>query len=283
MKTIFVNTESKKYPIYISQGIIKQLYSFINKKCSQIIIISQDLVYNQCHGDIILNQLKNEGFSTNIILVENSESAKNIDNIKNVYNQMVQLDCNRNTLLIAYGGGVVGDITGFIASTFMRGIQYIQIPTTLLAMIDSSIGGKTGINFENIKNYIGTFYQPEKVIIDPNLTLTLSSRNKTAALGEIIKYAIIYDKSFFNKINLLIHNNQIFDMNYLKQIIYDCCLIKANIISKDEFDLKDRQYLNFGHTFAHAIESYLGLETVKHGEAVLMGMQFAVQLSYYLN
>jgi len=191
------------------------------------------------------------------------------------------LGCNRKSYLIAFGGGVIGDVTGFIAATFMRGIQYINIPTTLLGMVDSSIGGKSGINLSSGKNLIGSIYHPEKIIIDTELLNTLPNREYHSGMAEIIKYSLILDKDLFARLesNLpqLLSVNQASD--YLNEIILQCIQLKVNIVEQDENDNNIRNVLNFGHTIGHALEACIGYGKINHGEAVAYGMLYASQLS----
>ena len=192
---------------------------------------------------------------------------------------MIDFECDRKSIIIALGGGVVGDVSGFIASTFMRGINYFQVPTTLLSMVDSSIGGKTGINIPQGKNLVGTIYQPKAVFIDQNLLNTLPREEVISGLGEIIKYGAILDLDFFNNVSDWIKDLSNFPF---KKAIEICCKLKAEIVSEDEKDNGIRAILNFGHTIGHALELKYGFNKIKHGEAVAYGMLSASYISLKL-
>ncbi|MCK5342835.1 MAG: 3-dehydroquinate synthase, partial [Candidatus Heimdallarchaeota archaeon] len=200
--------------------------------------------------------------------------------IEILYQQLLDLHCDRSTVLIALGGGVVGDVTGFVTATFMRGIQYIQVPTTLLAMIDSAIGGKTGVNLPQGKNLIGSICQPQAVIIDPSLLDSLSIRERISGFAEMLKYGLIRDKDFFvslmdEEFTLKTNNSK-----HLVDAIAKSCKIKAAIVSKDERELDLRRILNFGHTIGHALETYYEYDKLKHGEAVAYGMLCSSWISF---
>ena len=263
--------------IIINKGIASQLKSVLPKNANFFILTDQN-IYNY-YGELLEKQLQD--YKYNIILCPNGESAKDFDYIKNFYSDLIEMGCNRRSCLIAFGGGVIGDITGFIAATFMRGIQYINIPTTLLGMVDSSIGGKTGINLPSGKNLIGSIYHPEKIIIDPDLLNTLPEREYHSGMAEIIKYSLILDKDLFvkleNSLEQLLSANQTLD--YLNEIISTCVQLKVNIVEEDESDNNIRNILNFGHTIGHAFETYFEYVKINHGEAVAYGMLYASKLS----
>jgi len=193
---------------------------------------------------------------------------------------MIEYGCDRKSFIISLGGGVVGDVAGFISSSFMRAIHYIQIPTTLLSMVDSSIGGKTGINIPEGKNLVGSIYQPKAVFIDQNLLKTLPRQEIIAGIGEILKYGAIADRKFFDNVSGWLSDVQNFPFDKAIEI---CCKIKASIVSEDENDNGIRTILNFGHTVGHALESNFGFQTIKHGEAVAFGMLCAGYISFKLN
>jgi 3-dehydroquinate synthase len=277
MKSFQVNLGDRSYSIDIKSGLIKEdslLLAKYNHGQKWIIITQHNLM--ELFGYNFLKKLENNGFDVDFITIPNGEAAKSINEYSRIISQMIQYGCDRKTSIICLGGGVVGDVGGFVASSFMRGVDYFQIPTTLLAMVDSSIGGKTGINVSEGKNLVGAIYQPKRVIVDPNLLESLPKEEVNAGIGEIIKYGAIWDKEFLLQIRswLMDINNFPFD-----NAIYTSCKIKAEIVSKDENEHGIRKILNFGHTIGHALESYLGYGKIRHGEAVAFGMKSSGYIS----
>ena len=213
-------------------------------------------------------------------LIPDGEGSKNLRTISTLYDTFLNADLDRSSTLISLGGGVVGDITGFVAATLFRGISYIQIPTTLLAMVDASIGGKTGVNHPSCKNLIGAFHQPRAVLIDPTLIHTLPQREITTALAEIIKTAAISDREFFHFVAENIQSLiDLSDPEILEDAIIQTCRVKVRIVKEDEREGDRRRILNFGHTLGHALETSLGYNNVRHGEAVGLGMVAAGLIS----
>lgn len=211
------------------------------------------------------------------------ERYKTIATVEKVANAMLAKGLTRKSSVLAIGGGVVGDVGGFVASTYMRGIRYIQVPTTLLAQVDSSVGGKTGVNLGGGKNMVGTFCQPSEVWIDPNVLGTLSARDYRAGLAEIVKAGIIGDPVLFRFMEGHVREINSRDPKTLSVLIARACRVKARVVEQDEFETKGiRDSLNFGHTLAHALEAGVGYGRLKHGEAVSIGMAFAMKLSHEL-
>ncbi len=260
-----LDLKEKSYNIYIGKNLNESILKY-TKFYPKFCIITNTTIYN-----IYKEHLKN--FNTEyIIQLPDGEKYKDITSVNEIFNHLINYNFGRDSLLIAFGGGVIGDITGFAASTFMRGIDYIQMPTTLLAMVDSSVGGKTAVNFNEGKNLVGSFYQPKAVFIDINFLNTLPSREFNAGLAEIIKYGFIADKNFFY---YLIDNKEKIkklDEEVITNIIAKSCLIKSHIVSIDEKEQGLRSILNFGHTLGHAIESYTNYNYYLHGEAVAIGI-----------
>ena len=217
--------------------------------------------------------------NVNIFIINQGEKAKSFETISLIVNDMARKHFDRSSLVFAVGGGVVGDVAGFAASIFMRGIKYIQYPTTLLGMVDSAIGGKTGINLQNGKNLVGRIYQPIAVEIDTNFLSTLPKREMNAALAEVVKYGFIYDKEFFEYLKTNFAQIDSKDMNVLQKIIVQCCEIKGDIVSEDENENELRMILNFGHTVGHGLESFNEYKNLLHGEAIFYGMKCALYLS----
>tara|TARA_B100000029_G_scaffold504176_1_gene582553 strand:+ start:729 stop:1769 length:1041 start_codon:yes stop_codon:yes gene_type:complete len=220
-------------------------------------------------------------FQYKTIFIDEGESTKNLSTIESIINELALFGCNRNSLVIGLGGGVVSDITGFIASIYMRGINHILIPTTLLGMVDAAIGGKTGINFQNRKNLIGTFKQPENIYIDLSFLDSLDNKEILNGFSEIVKYGLIYDKNLF--FELVDNFNQLISLqniDKLKEIIIQCYRFKEKVVAKDQFDKGERMILNFGHTVGHALESYYKDEGISHGDAIYYGMIVESYISY---
>ena len=281
MNSFQVNLAKRSYSIDISPGMIKKCPALLaeHNHGQKWIIISQHNLM-ELFGFDFLKELEKNGFDIDFITLPIGEAAKSINEYRRIISQMIEFSCDRKTSIICLGGGVVGDVGGFVASSFMRGINYFQIPTTLLAMVDSSIGGKTGINLSEGKNLIGSIYQPKGVIIDPNLLKSLPKEEVNSGISEIIKYGAIWNKEFLYQIRswLMDINNFPFD-----EAISTSCKIKAEIVSKDENENGLRRILNFGHTIGHAIESHLGYGKIRHGEAVALGMKCSGYISEKLN
>ena len=274
------------YPIFIDNGLLfnceKILKTFVFKR--KVILIHDDY--------FSLNNKNNEQFisfvkiiekltvSVDLIGIPAGDKSKNISNLEYILEKSLSFEIDRSSLIIAFGGGVIGDIAGFAASILLRGIDFIQIPTTLLAQVDSSVGGKTGINSSKSKNLIGSFHQPIAVIADIDILKTLSKREYLAGLVEVIKYGLIYDVKFFNSLENNYKNILNHDESTLNEVISKSCEIKSLIIKNDEKENDKRALLNLGHTFGHAIESFGKYNgTIIHGEAVSIGICLAFRLS----
>jgi len=244
---------------------------------SQCMLISQENIYKLYKNKFdLLSRLPN----VSIYLIDDGEQTKSFETITQITNKMASEHFDRSSIVFAVGGGVVGDIAGFAASIYMRGVDYIQYPSTLLAMIDSSIGGKTGINLRSGKNLVGRIYQPKAVEIDINFLSTLPIRQINAALAEAVKYGFIYDKQLFeliaSSIDDILKSRSI---KILEKIIIQCCEIKSDVVSEDVNEHELRMILNFGHTVGHAIEGYYDYKKLLHGEAIFYGMKCALYLS----
>ncbi len=281
MKSVQVTLGSRSYPIHVKSGLLKQTASILSDQNhgQKWVIISQ---YNlmELFGFDLMTELNESGFNCDYITLPVGEASKSLNEFSRVISQMVEFGCDRKTTILALGGGVVGDVSGFVASSFMRGIDYYQIPTTLLAMVDSAIGGKTGINIAEGKNLVGAIYQPKGVLIDPVILKSLSKEEVMAGLGEVIKYGAIWDKAFLIDISTWLEDIDSFPF---EDAIRKSCKIKAEVISKDEREGDLRRILNFGHTIGHALESHLGYGKIRHGEAVALGMKCAGFISQKLN
>jgi len=268
------------YDITVGYGLRMQLHELLSARNNgqQWVVLTQDSIYALYRT--VIDELEGAGFKIAVITVPGDETAKNIQQAELVWSQMVQLGCDRSSVLLALGGGVVGDLGGFVASTYMRGIPYVQIPTTLLAMIDSAIGGKTAVNLAAGKNLVGAIYQPKAVLVDPGFLETLPTRNVISSLGEAIKYGFIRDRSIFATIQARFDDLVgLKDNDLLSEIISKSCRIKSQIVSNDQFENGERKLLNFGHTIGHAFETIQDYGGIYHGEAVLYGMKCANYIS----
>lgn len=280
MKTLHVGLGERSYPIHIGEGVLGEIgeellaISFPKK----VAVITNPLV-GQLYADIVLGALSSAGFSAIRIDIPDGEEFKTLATVSTVYDALMAAGFDRGCGLLALGGGVVGDLAGFVAATFLRGIPFVQIPTTLLAQVDSSVGGKTGVNHPLGKNLIGSFYQPRLVLIDVNTLSTLSTRDYQAGFAEVVKYGVIRDQSFF--FELVAHAGKLCDHDPAALIaaIMRSCQIKADIVERDEREDGLRAILNYGHTFGHAIENLAGYGEYRHGEAVAIGMVVAAQIS----
>jgi 3-dehydroquinate synthase len=285
MKSIEVSTESRRYPIEIEWGALRRLGPLVARLGTpgKAVLLTDRNVWDAC-GRTAARSLEDAGFSVTPVVRPPGEEQKCLASAAEIYDVLVDARVDRKSLLIALGGGVVGDLGGFVASTFLRGIPYVQVPTSLLAQVDSSVGGKVAVNHPRAKNLIGSFYQPTGVVIDPSLLLTLPEPDRIAGMAEVIKYGIIRDATFFRF--LLEHRETlraISDPEAIEHIIARSCQIKADVVSKDERDSGLRNILNYGHTVGHALEAVDGFGHLRHGEVVAIGMVAAAMLSSKLS
>ena len=277
MFSIEVKASSGSYPIYIKNGLLGEIGVEVKKiyKGRKIAIVTDSNV-NEFYGQKVISSLKAEGFEAFKIVIKAGEESKSFETLLEVFDKLLDFEINRGDIIIALGGGVVGDMTGFAASTFLRGIPLIQIPTTLLAQVDSSVGGKVAVDLVRGKNLVGSFYMPKAVFIDPLLLGTLNDKFLSDGMGEVIKYGVIKDSELFYK--LMDYENKEALLKEIDKIIYTCCSIKATIVEDDEKDTGDRMLLNYGHTIGHAIEQFFNFTKYSHGEVVAMGMYTITKL-----
>jgi 3-dehydroquinate synthase len=271
MRIINARLSSINYNIHIERGLLSTLGTQIASwyKGETIALITDSTV-DQLYGSDMDITLNNAGFKVHKIIIPPGEQSKSLINLNYVYCKLAEAEINRGNLIIAFGGGVVGDLAGFAAATYMRGVPYVQIPTTLMSQLDSSMGGKTAINLKVGKNLAGCFYHPRGVYIDTALLDTLSQRVYCDGLAEAIKYGAIKDKELFKE---MVNSNSLEAIKgNIENIVYNCCNIKNIFVQKDEMDKGERQLLNFGHTIGHAIEKYYDYQKYTHGEAVSLGM-----------
>lgn len=280
MQTLNVDLGDRSYPIHIGSGLLGSknlLTPHIHGK--QVAIVSNETV-----APLYLNTLRQalDGYQVVDIVLPDGERFKNLDTLNQIFDQLLECRHGRTTTLIALGGGVVGDMCGFAAACYQRGVNFIQVPTTLLSQVDSSVGGKTGVNHALGKNMIGAFYQPQCVLADVSVFATLPDRELSAGLAEVIKYGLMADAEFFEWLEQNIDRLVARDEQALTEAVLRSCQSKAEVVAEDEKENGRRALLNLGHTFGHAIETHQGYGNWLHGEAVAAGMVMAVELSVRL-
>jgi len=283
MPSIHVELGKNSYPIIVDQGILYQLGELLRPKAkSAKVIVIADAFVSQCYGTVVSDSLSSAGFDLRIVEVPAGEEHKSLEWFGKLHDRLIDHRMDRDSTLIALGGGVIGDLGGFVAATYMRGIAYVQVPTTLLAQVDASVGGKTAINHPKGKNLIGAFHQPKLVLIDVETLRTLPPADVRSGLAEIIKTGVIMDISLFNQIEGDIDAILDMDASVLSDIIAQSCADKAHVVASDEKESGMRATLNYGHTFGHALESLTDYGTYRHGEAVAIGMNCAARLAVNL-
>lgn len=278
MNTVQVDTPGGAYPIHIGAGRLDHLADSIPADATAIALVTNDTVA-ALYGDRAQQALERSGHRVIRITLPDGEAHKNWQTLNLIFDALLESRLDRKAVLVALGGGVIGDMCGYAAASYMRGVRFVQVPTTLLSQVDSSVGGKTGINHPLGKNMIGAFYQPIAVEIDTDVLATLSAREVSAGLAEVVKYGLIIDAPFFDWCEQNMAALRGLDAGAVSYAIQRSCELKAYVVSQDERESGMRAILNFGHTFGHAIESGLGYGQWLHGEAVGCGMLQAAQLS----
>ena len=278
-KTKILNVElgDKSYPIYIGIDLLSMKSLFVDQIQGRQVMI----VTNKTIAPLYLDKLTSilDGFNVQSVILPDGEEFKKLETLNKVFDALLEAKFDRTSTLIALGGGVIGDITGFAAASYQRGVGFIQVPTSLLSQVDSSVGGKTGINHELGKNMIGAFYQPKAVIIDVNTLDTLSNQEFSAGMAEVIKYGLLGNADFLSMLEANIESIMARKKDLIIEVIFNCCQDKARIVELDEFEKGKRALLNLGHTFGHGIENAFGYGNYLHGEAVSIGMVMAAKLS----
>ncbi|HGJ5876166.1 MAG TPA: 3-dehydroquinate synthase [Arsenophonus sp.] len=278
MEKLTVTLGERSYPISIAFGLLNSPDAFLPLKSGEYVMIVTNKTLHSLYSESVKSTLSKIGVKVDEIILPDGEQYKSLTILDTVFTALLEKNHPRSTTLIALGGGVIGDLTGFAAACYQRGVRFIQVPTTLLSQIDSSVGGKTAVNHPLGKNMIGAFYQPISVIIDLNSLKTLPARQFSSGLAEIIKYGIILDYGFFCWLEKNINKLLEFDEKTLTYCIRYCCELKAKIIALDEKEINgQRALLNLGHTFGHAIETELGYDSWLHGEAVAAGIVMAAK------
>ncbi len=279
-----VKTKSESYPIIIGRNLISNLPKIFKNSginCKKCLLVIDNKIPNKAISEIIKSFKGFEIFKHYLVANEKNKNQKNVNMI---LNKLLEKNFSREDCLISIGGGITGDISGFAASLFKRGLQFINIPSTLLSQVDSSIGGKTGVNTIHGKNLIGSFYQPKIVISDINFLKTLPKREIVCGYGEVLKHSLIANKNFYNFLSRNVEKILKLKTPYIEKAIYESCKIKKIVVEKDEKEMGLRKMLNFGHTFAHAFEATLNFsKKLNHGEAVILGMKSAIKFSLLKN
>jgi 3-dehydroquinate synthase len=279
MQTLKVELANRSYPIHIGRGLISNADLILPHLKRKHVAIVTNTTVAPLYLEQLSSALKAAGVTVISIVLPDGEAYKNSETLNLIYDALLQNRCERSTTLIALGGGVIGDLTGYAAATYLRGVPFIQVPTTLLSQVDSSVGGKTGINHPLGKNMIGAFYQPQLVLADIDTLQTLPPREFSAGMAEVIKYGLIRDPDFFDWLEVNINQLMALDESSISEAIYRSCQNKAEVVARDEHEAGERALLNLGHTFGHAIENAMGYGVWLHGEAVAAGTMMAADLS----
>ena len=284
-----VNLAARSYEILIQPGCLQHLGTQIaswarlnSSESLRCLLVSDESVW-QAHGELACGSLQRAQIDVTSVTVPSGETSKSYDQTHRLYDTLVEMAADRKTVVVAFGGGVVGDLAGFVAATYARGLRFVQVPTTLLAMVDSSVGGKTGINHPRGKNLIGAFHQPAGVVIDTDVLKSLPDREYRSGLAEVVKYGVILDEAFLTYLENHISGLNNRDDKVLRNVVARSCQLKADVVQQDELETTGlRAALNYGHTFAHAFEALAGYGTLLHGEAVSIGMICASRLAEQL-
>lgn len=279
MRKVEVALGSKSYQVYIGSGLLAQTGNWLNENgFSGKLVMITDPTVNKLYGEMLSRGLTNDGYTVSTLLVPEGEEQKSLETAGGLYHELTRSRAERTTPILALGGGVIGDLAGFVAATYLRGVPLVQIPTTLLAQVDSSVGGKVAVDHGQLKNMIGAFYQPRLVLADTNTLKTLPAEELANGLAEVIKSAAIRDAKFFTFLEENLDRIKMLEEKALEEIVFQSVKIKAEVVEKDEMDSGLRNILNYGHTIGHAIESVSGFN-VGHGQAVAIGMLAAARIS----
>jgi 3-dehydroquinate synthase len=285
---VHVNLADRSYDIVVASGELPQAARMIeswsqvrqHKSGSRSALVVTDVNVLETHAGQVVRSLREAGWRCEVEALPAGETTKSLEQANRLYDRLIDLQADRHTLVVAVGGGVIGDLAGFVAATYARGIPFVQIPTTLLSQVDSSVGGKVGVNHPRAKNMIGAFYQPLGVLIDTSLLETLPDREYRAGLAEVVKYGVILDASFFEYLETHVAELNLRIPEVLRHVVARSCRLKADVVEHDEFERTGlRAVLNYGHTFAHAFEALCGYGELLHGEAVAIGMVYASRLA----
>jgi len=283
VRTVRVPLGNRSYDIKIASGLIRKLGAECKRlKLGHRCAIITDTNVGREYAKPVYNSLLRAGFEPSLLLVPAGETAKSLKSVQSCYDRLASHRLERKSFIVALGGGVVGDLAGFVAATYMRGMPFVQVPTTLLAQVDSSVGGKVGVNLKAGKNLVGAFYQPKLVLCDLDALASLPTREFRAGLAEIIKYGIIYDAALFERLERDMSKLLRRESKPLGDIIARCCQIKSDVVGQDETESGLRAILNFGHTIGHGLEAISSYGKYLHGEAISIGQVAAAKLSHEL-
>ncbi len=276
MKKLRVNLGENSYDIIIGRNHLSDIGDYVISRGGKVFILSDTNVAS-IFANTVIDSLVAKGYDCKLMALEAGEATKNIKSIYPIYSSMLDFNLTRRDLVITLGGGVIGDLGGFVASTYLRGVDFAQVPTSLLAQVDSSVGGKVAVDLPEGKNLVGSFYQPKLVFIDTDVLYDLPDKFYIDGMAEIIKYGCIKDKALFELLESINSRDEF--MEKVEDIVYTCCDIKRRVVEADERDNGERMLLNFGHTYGHAIEKYYNFSGYTHGQAVAIGMVYITEIS----
>ena len=281
-KKLKIDLGKKSYDIFIGKDNLNKIGEMIKAKLPAVektFVISNPTVF-PLYGEQVLKSLKEAKLDPSYGLIPDGEEYKTLEYAEPLYDQLIEHEMDRSSLIISLGGGVIGDLAGFVAATYMRGINFVQLPTSLLAQVDSSIGGKVAVNHKSGKNLIGSFFQPGFVLIDVSTLKTLAKEEFTSGLAEVIKHGMALDHDYFSYIEQNLESILNLDISVLEEVIYESCRLKGKVVQKDEKEQGERKMLNFGHTIGHALENIYDYKKYRHGEAVAIGMVCNSKIAY---
>jgi 3-dehydroquinate synthase len=280
-RLVSVSLDARSYSILIASGLLERSDQiFDEQRLSQHVIFISNQTVAPLYGETVCERLRQRGYRVHLFALPDGEEHKSLASAQRVYDLLLNAGADRSSLIVGIGGGVVCDLTGFVAATYMRGIRFVLMPTTLLAQVDASVGGKVAVNHPQAKNLIGAFYQPSLVVIDPATLRTLPLRELRAGMAEVVKYGVVADADFFSFVESHLESVMALDAAAMGQVIERSCQLKADVVSQDEREESGRrEILNYGHTFGHAIETVFQYQTYLHGEAVAIGMVAAAHLA----
>jgi 3-dehydroquinate synthase len=277
---VFVPLGERSYTIEIGTGNLLRLTSLLTERGTRHVVVITDEHVEDPHAAAIAASLAEQEIDVDLVIIESGETSKSVETAHELWEKLLDLGADRKTVVAAVGGGVIGDLAGFVAATFARGLPLVQVPTTLLAQVDSSVGGKVGVNLPGAKNMVGAFWQPVAVLIDTDVLTSLPDREYRAGLAEVVKYGVILDAEFFEWLESRTFQLNARDSSALRHVIARSCELKAWVVSQDEREQTGlRAVLNYGHTFCHAFEALTGYSQLLHGEAVAIGMLCASRLA----
>lgn len=280
MTDIPVNLGSRSYRIQVASGALGTVGAELAKlRVGRKAVLVSDPTVTRLHGEPVAESLRAAGFDVIRVTIPEGEQAKRLETAREMWDQLLDAGCDRTATVVALGGGAVGDLAGFVAATYMRGMNFVQVPTTLLAQVDASIGGKTAIDHPRAKNLIGAFHQPRLVVVDPVVLTTLPDREFRSGLAEVIKHGIVLDAGYFGDLEASIEALLARDLPTLERVVAGSCRLKAQVVERDEQDTELRWSLNYGHTIGHALEAATGFGRWAHGEAVSLGIVVEARLA----